>query len=123
MLCVLNQCWKREEIPTTWNTAEVISLYIKRYRNQCENYRGISLLNVAYKVYGQIVNNRLIPYNRVIADTLLLEEQNGFRKGRSCIGNVIIIRQIIEKRREYNLETHIGFIDYEKTSTGSTKQN
>lgn len=45
---------------------------------------------------------------------LLLEEQNGFRKDRACNDNITVIRQIIEKRREYNLETHIGFIDYEK---------
>jgi sorting nexin-29 len=49
-----------------------------------------------------------------ISDVLLLEEQNGFRKGRSCTDDIFTIRQIIEKRREFNLETHIAFIDYEK---------
>ena len=45
---------------------------------------------------------------------MLLEEQNGFRIGRSCIDNVFIIKQTIEKRREFNLETHIDFLDLDK---------
>jgi replication-associated recombination protein RarA len=49
-----------------------------------------------------------------ILDVLLLEEQNGFRKGRSCTDDIFTIQQIIEKRREFNLEMHIAFIDYEK---------
>lgn len=110
ILHLVNECWKQRKIPEEWQTAEVISLYKKGNRSLCENYRGISLLNVAYKLYARVINNRL----KKIADVLLLEEQNGFRKGRSCNDNITAIRQIIEKRREYNLETHIAFIDYVK---------
>jgi hypothetical protein len=39
---------------------------------------------------------------------------NCFRIGRSCIENVFIIKQTIEKRREFNLETHMAFLDLEK---------
>jgi hypothetical protein len=42
---------------------------------------------------------------------LLLEEQNGFRKGRSCIFSA---SQIIEKHREFNIPTYIAFIDFKK---------
>jgi hypothetical protein len=28
--------------------------------------------------------------------------------------DIFTIKQVTEKRREYNLETHIAFIDYEK---------
>jgi hypothetical protein len=31
-----------------------------------------------------------------------------------CIDNVFVIKQTIEKRREFNLETHIAFLDLEK---------
>jgi hypothetical protein len=31
------------------------------------------------------------------------------------MGDIFTVKQVIEKRREYNLETHIAFIDYEKT--------
>ena len=45
------------------------------------NYRGISLLNTGYKIYSKIIAKRLT----AIAEVLLLEEQSGFRKGRSCM--------------------------------------
>jgi len=36
----------------------------------------------------------------VIAEALLLEEQNEFRKGRSCMGCIFSASQITEKHRE-----------------------
>ena len=34
--------------------------------------------------------------------------------GRSCYDNVFTIKQTIKKRREFNFETHIAFLDLEK---------
>jgi hypothetical protein len=109
-LHLLNLCWKLCKIPKEWTKAKVISLFKKGNRRHCNNYRGISLLNAGYKIYTKIINKRLTD----ISDVLLLEEQNGFRTERSCMDDIIIIKQVIEKRREYNLETHVAFIDYEK---------
>ena len=50
----------------------------------------------------------------VIAEVLLLEEQNGFRKGRSCIDFIFSASQIIEKHREFNIRKYIAFIDFKK---------
>jgi hypothetical protein len=44
----------------------------------------------------------------------MTETQNGFRKGCSCSNLTFCLKILIEKRREYNLETHLLFIDYEK---------
>jgi hypothetical protein len=49
-----------------------------------------------------------------MSEKILLEEQNGFRIGGSFIDNAFIIKQTIEKRREYILETHMAFSDLEK---------
>jgi hypothetical protein len=50
----------------------------------------------------------------VIAESLLLEDQNGFRKGRSCMDCVFSASQIIEKHRELNIPTYMAFIDFKK---------
>ena len=110
LLHILNMCWRSKQIPKEWETAKVISIFKKGQRNECRNYRGISLLNVMYKIYARIITSRL----KVITETHISEEQNGFRKGRACIDNVFTIKQIIEKRREFNLETHMAFIDLQK---------
>jgi hypothetical protein len=74
------------------------------------NYRGIRLLNTGYKIYSKIIAKRLT----AIAEVLLLEEQNGFRKGRSCTDCIFSASQIIEKHREFNIPTYIAFIDFKK---------
>jgi hypothetical protein len=59
-LHLINECWKKCDIPSAWHTAKVISLFKKKgERTKCENYRGISLLNSAYKVYSRIINQQL----------------------------------------------------------------
>lgn len=67
-------------------------------------------MNTGYRIYSRILSNRL----KNISHALLLEEQNGFRKGRSCIDSIFTLKQLFEKRREFNLETHVAFIDFEK---------
>jgi hypothetical protein len=44
----------------------------------------------------------------------MVEEQRGFRKGRSCIDAIFTVQQIIEKRKEHNLPLFLLFMDYEK---------
>jgi len=71
---------------------------------------GISLLNTEYKIYTKIFAKRLT----VTAEALLLEEQNGFRKDRSCMDCIFSASQIIGKHREFNFSTYIAFIDFKK---------
>lgn len=44
----------------------------------------------------------------------LSEEQSGFRRGRSCLDNIHCVRQLIEKNRDKQIDTHMTFIDLEK---------
>jgi len=67
----------------------------KRDRNNPNNYRGISLLNTSHNIYSKIITKRLT----VIAEGLLLEDQNGFRKGRSCMDCILSASQITGKQR------------------------
>jgi len=89
----LNLCWIYGDTREEWRTAIVIPIHKKGYRNNPHNYRGISLLNTGYKIYSKIIAKRLT----ATAEVLLLEEQNGFRKGRSCMDCIFSASQIIEK--------------------------
>jgi len=61
--------------------------------NNPDNYRGISLLNIGFKIYSKIITKRLT----TIAEVILLEELDRFRKGRSCMDCTFSASQIIEK--------------------------
>jgi sorting nexin-29 len=77
---------------------------------KCENYRGISLLNSGYKIYANIIKNKLYKYY----EGKLGEEQNGFQRGQSCADSYFSLKLITEKHREFNIKTHLAFIDFEK---------
>jgi len=66
------------------------------------------LLNIAYKMYAILLNNRL---SEIIEDKLG-DFQMGFRTNRSTIDNIFMLRQIFEKCYEYNIELHNIFVDY-----------
>jgi len=51
----------------------------------------------------KILEMKLQKYSEVF----MTETQNGFRKGRSCTDTTFCLKLLIEKRREFNLETHV----------------
>ena len=52
--------WTNEEIAEEWNLAILIRLYKnKGEKQQCDNYRGISLLSVTSKLFSRIILNRI----------------------------------------------------------------
>ena len=57
-----------------------------------------------------IIRNRL---NEYLEDEMV-EEQCGFRKGRSCTDAIFTVQQIMDKRKEHNLPLFLLFIVYEK---------
>ena len=68
----------------------------------CENYRGISLLCIAYKV----ISNIFFKHLSHIEDNQIGDYQCRFRKGRSIVDQIFTLRQILKKCREYGVETH-----------------
>ena len=83
--------------------------YIKKGdRKQCNNYRGISLLNIAYKIFAILLYNRLSNIIEPEIGNYLM----GFRPNRSTIDNIFMVRQIYEKCHKYNIDLHNIFIDF-----------
>ena len=64
-----------------------------RYRNRCENYRGIALRNAAYKILVNIILLKIKLYIEKITGDC----QNRFRDGSSVIDNIFVLKIINEK--------------------------
>lgn len=75
---------------------------MKEEKDKVENYRGISLLCSAYKVYAEILRKKL--EKEVEEKGLLPESQAGFRKGRSTMDNIFIFNHIVQREREKGKE-------------------
>jgi hypothetical protein len=116
---ICRKIWKDKNIPKSWNEAIVEPIYKKGDKSICENYRGISLLNSAYKVFAIILLKRLISY----ADENLGRYQCGFRKGKSTIEQLTIIGQIIEKKYEFLQNIWQLFVDFKKAYDSIHRQS
>ena len=75
------------------------------------NYRGISLLSIAVKVYNKILLNKI----RDEVDPILRKNQAGFHLGRSCAQQIHILRRGLEGFRDYQLPLVVIFIDFKKS--------
>jgi hypothetical protein len=99
-----------EELPQQWKESITVPIYKKGDKTDCNNYRGISLLSTAHKILSNILLARLTPYvNEIIGD-----HQCGFRRNRSTMDLIFHIRQMLEKKWEYNGTVHQLFIDFKK---------
>jgi hypothetical protein len=68
------------------------------------------MLSTVSQLYANILKNKLNRHS----ESILEEEQCGIRRGRSTMEAIFTLRQILKKRREFNLPTLIIFVDYEK---------
>jgi hypothetical protein len=60
LLEIMNGVWKGEGFPQEWKEGIICPIYKKGEKDTASNYRGITLLNTAYKVYAMIVEERLM---------------------------------------------------------------
>jgi len=96
------------KIPCEWSEGILCPIYKKGDRKQCNSYRGISLLNITYKIFTILLYNRL---GKKI-EPQIGNYQMGFSPNRSTIDNIFIVRQTYEKCHEYNIDRHSIFIEF-----------
>jgi hypothetical protein len=110
LLNFLNNIYNENRIPDERRNAVITPIFKKSDSREPKNYRGISILNTCYKIYSKILNMKLQKYS----EAFITETQNGFRKVRSCTDPIFSLKFLTEKRREFNLETRLPFIGYNK---------
>ena len=97
-------------MPQEWKDALVVPIPKKGDLSQCDNWRGISLLDIGGKVFAKVIQQRL----QCVAERVLPDTQCGFRSGRGCADMIFCARQLIEKAREHNCKLFVLFVDLKK---------
>ena len=75
--------------PNKWTEGVIVPIHKKGSKNLVDNYRGVTLLSTLGKLFTRLLNNRLSFW----ADTygILIEEQYGFRSGRSTVDSIFVL--------------------------------
>ena len=110
LLHLIQLVWNEGSVVVDWRDAIVVPIPKKGNLNLCDNWRGISLLDVVGKLFARILQNRL----QEIAEDVLPESQCGFRKGRGCTDMIYVARQLIEKSFEHDSPLYALFVDLKK---------
>ena len=109
---LLLKCWSESLVPKDWVDGVLVTLYKgKGDKAVCDNYRGITLLEVVGKVLARLLLNRL---HDKICSAVLPESQSGFRPGRGTTDMVFSARQVQEKCIEQHVPLYQVFVDLTK---------
>ncbi len=89
---VVAKLWEEEMIPEDWSMSIVLPLFKKGDRRACNNYRGISFIDVAAKVFVSLLHRKF----QGARDTRIRLSQSGFCPGRGCIDRTFSLCQTLE---------------------------
>ena len=109
---LFNKSLATGSVPEDWHQANVSVIHKKGSRTSTENYRPISLTSQICKVMESIIRDILLEHlegNRLINNT-----QHGFRKGRSCISNLLMFLDEVTKAVDEGSAVDIAYFDFAK---------
>ena len=105
MVCLLEQLfsviWREELVPRQWREGLIVNLFKNGDKEDPGNYRGITLLRVAGKVFCS--NNKLV--ERLDRGGILHEGQAVFWVNRSCMDNVFTLNESVQRRLRENIHS------------------
>ena len=114
LLKYFQTCFESGIVPTIWLKSIINPIPKDSKKNPYVplNYRGISLLSCVSKVYSSLINKRITSYCNI--SDLIVDEQNGFRSGRSCEEHTFTLTCLIRNQLSKSKSVFASFIDLEK---------
>ena len=103
--------WEEGHVPHAWKDANIVTIYKNGERTEWGNYRGLSLLSAAGKIFARILLNRL---SRHITPDVVPEKQCGFCSNRNTVDMIFCLRQLQQKCIEQDRPLYIIFVDFTK---------
>ncbi|KAK4829490.1 hypothetical protein QYF61_004980 [Mycteria americana] len=83
----MQQSWLTGEVPVDWRLVNVTPIYKKGQKEDPGSYRPVSLTSIPGKLMEQIILSAITRH--IEDDQVIKHSQHGFRKGRSCLTNLI----------------------------------
>ena len=110
LLSLFNRWWTEEQNPEEHLFAQVVTDFKKGDTQKISNYRPISLLNIAYKLYASIIQKRLATY----IDPMISRTQFGFRQSRSTTHALYVARRLQDISEQSGDTAILTLLDWEK---------
>ena len=99
-------------VPEDWRTANVCPIYKKGKRNATENYRPISLTSQLGKLLETMIRDVMV--HHLESFNLIRDSQHGFRRGRSCLTNLLVFLDNVSRGIDVGHSMDIIYLDFAK---------
>ena len=109
---IFSQSLAEGTIPRDWKEANVIPIFKKGSRQNCGNYRPVSLTSVICKVMESIVRDKLTEH--LEKNNLINTTQHGFRPGRSCLTNLLSFFDNVVNQVDQGNNMDVVYLDFRK---------
>ncbi|KAK4822673.1 hypothetical protein QYF61_019040 [Mycteria americana] len=110
---IYQQSWLTGEVPADWRLANVMPIYKKGQKEDPGSYRPVSLTSVPGKLMEQIILSAITRHVENNQGTK--PSQHGFRKGRSCLTNLISFYDKVTCLVDEGKAVDVVYLDFSKT--------
>ncbi|XP_060561750.1 uncharacterized protein LOC132721460 [Ruditapes philippinarum] len=110
MTSIFQQSLLTGEIPLDWKQANVVPIFKKGDRSKPENYRPVSLTVVVSTILEHIVVSQIM--NHLDSQSILHENQHGFRSKRSCESQLLMTNDDIAKSLNSGTQVDMAILDF-----------
>ena len=98
------------EWPEDWVKSVFVTIPKKIRATECSDHRTLALISHTSKILLRILLKRMQSF----AESEVADVQMGFRPGRGTRDQILNLRLIMEKAREFQQPLYMAFIDYRK---------
>ncbi|KAK4818253.1 hypothetical protein QYF61_009428 [Mycteria americana] len=109
---IYQQSWLTGEVPADWRLANVTPIFKKGQKEDPGNYRPVSLTSVLGKLMEQIILSAITRH--VENNQGIRPSQHGFRKGRSCLTNLISFYDKVTRLVDEGKAVDVVYLDFSK---------
>ncbi|KAK4831885.1 hypothetical protein QYF61_020032 [Mycteria americana] len=109
---IYQQSWLTGEVPADWRLVNVTPIFKKGWKEDPGNYRPVSLTSVPGKLMEQIILSAITRY--VEDNQGIKPSQHGFRKGRSCLTNLISFYDKVTCLVDKGKAVDVVYLDFSK---------
>jgi hypothetical protein len=113
---LFHQCYKQQQIPSSWKTSLTILLYKKSDLSILTNHRPIALANTIYKFFTSTITAQLANYGE--KHQILQNSQEGFRQERCTSRQLQTLIAALEDSKLTQQDIYFLYIDF-KNAFGS----
>ena len=112
LAAIFKQSLDSGTLPDDWLTANIAPVFKKGNRHEAVNYRPVSLTCVCCKLLEHIVCRHILCHLEEFS--ILSALQHGFRKGLSCVTQLLLTLHDITSIHDRKLQVDMAILDFSK---------